>query len=249
VGTSRSWDGAQPALAELRALAASTRAGGGLRPGAFSPVALDVASAESRLAFPLALAGALRNSKVNVLVNNAGHYPQPTGAWDAATLRAAMEANALGPLQLAQELHQQCAAEDFHAVGVTSGLGRLSALRAPYSAALPACHSLADLAALPFVEGYGSSSSSAGGGAPVAPAYSISKAALNRGTQLLAAAWGGSGRASAVDPGWCSTSMGGPTAPRTPREGALSILSIILGSADTVGTGCVYTCKGVRVDP
>ena len=254
VGTSRAWHYHRGAHAELSALAASTQAGGGLRPSSFSALDLDLADAGSRLGFPLALAGALRNSKLNVLVNNAGYYPSRAGAWDAATFRTVMEVNALAPLRLAEELRQQGAAEDYHAVGVTSGLGRLSALRAPYSAALPACHSVADLAALPFVEDYLSSSGSgsgSGGGAPqpVAPLYSLSKAVLNRGTRLLAEAWGGAARASAVDPGWCSTAMGGSAAPRTPREGALSILAVILGSADTVGTGGVHTCKGVRVDP
>jgi NAD(P)-dependent dehydrogenase (short-subunit alcohol dehydrogenase family) len=253
VGTSRAWHYHRGALGELRELAASTQAGGGLRPSSFSALDLDLADAGSRLGFPLALAGALRNSKLNVLVNNAGYYPSRPGAWDAATFRTVMEVNALAPLRLAEELRQQCVADDFHAVAVTSGLGRLSALRAPYSAALPACQSVADLAAVPFVEDYlsssASSSSSSSAPPPVAPLYGLSKAALNRGTRLLAEAWGSAARASAVDPGWCSTAMGGPTAPRSPREGALSILAIILGSVDTVGTGGVFTSKGVRVDP
>jgi len=40
------------------------------------------------------------------------------------------------------------------------------------------------------------------------PAYKVSKAALNRGTRLLASgALKGVARVNAVDPGWCKTDM------------------------------------------
>ena len=238
VGTSRSWPG--EALEELRALAAGTQSGGGQRSSSFSGLTLDNSSADSRLRFPLALSRVLRNSKLHALVNNAAVYPQPTSAWDAETFRNVMETNAVGPLRLAMDLHQ-FAADDFHVVNVTSGLGRLALLGAPYRAAVEACHSVGDLAALPFVEGYGAGASSP------APLYALSKAALNRGTRVLADAWGSSARVSSVDPGWCSTSMGGPSAPRSSRDGALSLLAIILGNSG--GSGNVFSCKGGKVDP
>jgi len=244
VGTARAWEGSRSALAELLALAQTTQLGGGLRPSTFKPLYLDVSSAGSRLEFPAALAEVLRNSKLNALVNNAGVFPQPPGAWDASTLKSVLETNALGPLRLAEDLRQQCAAADFHAVNVTSGLGKLAALREPYRARLAACCSVKDLAALPFVEDYAAAGATSSASAP---AYSISKAALNRGTRLLAEAWQRSEhRISAVDPGWCSTAMGGPTAPRSPRDGALSILSIVLGNPDTVGSGNVFSSKGLK---
>jgi NAD(P)-dependent dehydrogenase (short-subunit alcohol dehydrogenase family) len=58
-----------------------------------------------------------------------------------------------------------------------------------------------------------------------APAYSMSKAALNAFTRILARTYQGSGvLANAADPGWVRTDMGGPSAPRSPQEGADTIV-------------------------
>ena len=58
-----------------------------------------------------------------------------------------------------------------------------------------------------------------------APAYSISKAALNALTIQLAAAVKGSGvLVNCVDPGWVRTRMGGAAAPRSVAEGADTIV-------------------------
>jgi NAD(P)-dependent dehydrogenase (short-subunit alcohol dehydrogenase family) len=58
-----------------------------------------------------------------------------------------------------------------------------------------------------------------------APAYSMSKAALNAFTCLLAHTYQDNGvLVNAVDPGWVRTDMGGPSAPRSPQEGADSIV-------------------------
>ena len=58
-----------------------------------------------------------------------------------------------------------------------------------------------------------------------APAYSVSKAALNALTRQVAAAVSGTGvLVNAANPGWVRTAMGGPAAPRSPKEGADTIV-------------------------
>jgi len=58
-----------------------------------------------------------------------------------------------------------------------------------------------------------------------APAYSISKAALNAFTKILAETCGGQGvLVNAVDPGWVRTNMGGRSAPRSVEKGAETIV-------------------------
>jgi NAD(P)-dependent dehydrogenase (short-subunit alcohol dehydrogenase family) len=53
-----------------------------------------------------------------------------------------------------------------------------------------------------------------------APAYSISKTALNAFTRILAATYRDDGvLVNCVDPGWVRTDMGGRSAPRSPEEG------------------------------
>jgi NAD(P)-dependent dehydrogenase (short-subunit alcohol dehydrogenase family) len=88
------------------------------------------------------------------------------------------------------------------------------------------------LAILPFMRrrGFGrivNVSSEAGSLASMSsymPAYNVSKAALNAITRVLAGDLLGSGiLVNAACPGWVRTDMGGPSAPRSPDEGAASV--------------------------
>ncbi|MED3817574.1 SDR family oxidoreductase [Priestia megaterium] len=55
-------------------------------------------------------------------------------------------------------------------------------------------------------------------------AYKLSKLILNGLTQLIAVESTKDIKINAVDPGWVSSDMGGPSAPRTPQQAARSIL-------------------------
>jgi len=69
--------------------------------------------------------------------------------------------------------------------------------------------------------GYGALNGMAGG----SPAYRIAKTALNALTRIAAAEFRKDGvKVNAVCPGWVRTEMGGPNAPRSPREGAAGVI-------------------------
>ena len=59
---------------------------------------------------------------------------------------------------------------------------------------------------------------------PGVGAYKLSKLALNGLTQLVAGEVKGDIKINAVDPGWVSSDMGGPSAPRTPKQAVESFI-------------------------
>jgi NAD(P)-dependent dehydrogenase (short-subunit alcohol dehydrogenase family) len=66
-----------------------------------------------------------------------------------------------------------------------------------------------------------------------APAYSMSKAALNAFTKILAETYRDRGvLVNAVDPGWVRTDMGGPAAPRSPRQGVATTVWLATLASD-----------------
>jgi NAD(P)-dependent dehydrogenase (short-subunit alcohol dehydrogenase family) len=69
-----------------------------------------------------------------------------------------------------------------------------------------------------------------------APAYSISKTAVNMLTEQMAAALPGIS-VNAMCPGWCRTAMGGASAPRSPETGAETITWLALDAPHSVRGG------------
>lgn len=81
---------------------------------------------------------------------------------------------------------------------------------------------------------------------PGAGAYKLSKLALNGLTQLTAGEIKGDIKINAVDPGWVSLDMGGPSAPRSPKQAAESILWLATIGSD--GPNGEFFRDGQRID-
>lgn len=160
---------------------AAARLGAGATPVALDPT--DPASIAAAVGQVQREAGGL-----DVLVNNAAVLLDAHGTifdLQAETLRATLEANLIGPLQVTQGFLPLLRQSDRpRVINVSSGAGQLD-----------------------------------GGASVWAPAYSISKTALNMLTQQLSGALPGVA-VNSICPGWCRTEMGGAEAPRTPEQGA-----------------------------
>ena len=94
------------------------------------------------------------------------------------------------------------------------GAWRLSA------AALPLLHAGGDGRIVNVSSGMGQLSDMGSG----SPGYRVSKTALNALTRMLSAELGESVSVNSVCPGWVRTDLGGPGAPRTPEQGADTIV-------------------------
>lgn len=81
---------------------------------------------------------------------------------------------------------------------------------------------------------------------PGVGAYKLSKFTLNGLTRLLAAEIHGDIKINAVDPGWVSSDMGGPSASRTPKQAAESILWLTTIGPEGPNGG--FFRDGIRID-
>ena len=166
--------------------------------GGLDFVELDVTSDASRYALEGNLASVLgTEQRLNVLVNNAGIH---LNEWTEEAFNKSMLTNCIAPLKLAEEL-LPFYAPDAHVVNVSSDKGRLSWSSQEYAAKIAAAKSITDLQTLKFDSGDKKMASE-----QVAP-YKVSKAAFNRGTQILAEKYKGKVRFTALEPGWCKTDM------------------------------------------
>ncbi len=176
--------------AEGRAAAEKLAAGGAhVR---FAP--LDVTGAEAIRA----LRDMLKRDygRIDVLVNNAGIFPDPSPGTPAAsifeaelaTLRSAFETNTLAALRLCQQLIPLMEGRG-RVVNVSSGMGQLSDMNG------------------------------------CCPGYRLSKTALNAVTRIFADELRGTAiKVNSVCPGWVRTDMGGPNATLSLEEGARGIV-------------------------
>ncbi len=133
---------------------------------------------------------------IQVLVNNAGIFPDPAPgsghdsvfAADLATIRRGFETNTLSALRLCQLLIPLMQGQG-RVVNVSSGMGQLNDMN---------------------------------GGCP---AYRLSKTALNAVTRIFADELRGTGvKVNSVCPGWVRTDMGGDAAPLEVTEGVQGIV-------------------------
>jgi NAD(P)-dependent dehydrogenase (short-subunit alcohol dehydrogenase family) len=134
--------------------------------------------------------------RLDVLVNNAGIFPDPgpgsTGSSvfdaDAETIARGFETNTLGPWRLCQALIPLMQGRG-RVVNVSSGMGQLSEMNG------------------------------------CCPGYRLSKTALNALTRILADELKGTGvKVNSVCPGWVRTDMGGTNATLSIEEGAAGIV-------------------------
>jgi NAD(P)-dependent dehydrogenase (short-subunit alcohol dehydrogenase family) len=135
--------------------------------------------------------------RLDILVNNAGiliDSGENTLDVNRSTIEKTLQTNVLGPLMLCQSCIPLMKAGGYgRIVNMSSALGSLSEMVDPDS-------------------GY------AGVGAP---AYRLSKAALNAVTTLVAKEVRGNNiLVNSASPGWVRTDLGGDQAPLTPEQGA-----------------------------
>lgn len=154
-----------------------------------------------------ALARALGDTPIDILVNSAGIFPHECddiNELDFDALERVLRTNTMGPLMLTKALIPNLAKSDRRlVVSLTSNLGSITDARAGHMGFL---------------------------------GYRVSKAALNMATVTMSHQLRPKGISCVVlHPGWVKTDMGGQHAPLTPVEATASIMDTIekLGPRDS----------------
>lgn len=180
---------------------------------------------------------------LQALVNNAGVSLRGFGA---DVVRGTLAVNVHGALALTDALRPRLAARA-SVVMVSSGMGDLSVLGPPVRARMadPDLDRAGLEALLAEFEAAVAQGRLRGSGWPQ-NAYSVSKAALNAVTRILAREWGPDGpRVNSVCPGWVRTGMGGRAAPRSVKVGAKGIVWAATLPPDGPTGGCFRDGKPI----
>ena len=159
-------------------------------------------------------------SSISVLVNNAAIL---NSGWEENNFQKTLKTNTFGTLSLIDAV-LPLLSNGSRVVNVSSRLGQLSNISQNYQKLVTDSKTLEDFKNITF------DPSDVDMQKAYAPTYSLSKAILNRATQILAASDPFTTKnisIACVCPGWCKTDMGGPSAHRTDEQGARSILSLI----------------------
>lgn len=177
-------------------------------------IELDVTDAEQVARLPGEV------GTLDVLVNNAG---VALDGFDLDVVRETLAVNVRGLIAVTDAVLPNLA-EAARVIMMSSGMGELKSLGPTVAArfADPALDRDTLLALLDTFERDVAEGTHEARGWP-SSAYRISKAAVNAFTRVLARELAPDPRAlsvNAVCPGWVATDMGGPSAPRTPEEGA-----------------------------
>jgi carbonyl reductase 1 len=156
----------------------------------------------------------------DILVNNAG---VSLHGFDAQTARRTLDVNFFGAMNVTDALMPRLR-DGGRIVMVSSGMGALSvvgpALRARFESPALSRRELVELMES-FLRAVADGTHTADGWP--SNAYSVSKVGLNALTRVLSRELAGDPRGLLVNsacPGWVRTKMGGPSAPRSPEEGA-----------------------------
>lgn len=194
---------------------------------------LDVTSPESVDAFARHLERT--EGGLDILIDNAG---VSLDGFDAEVADRTLEVNYRGAVRTTERL-LPLMRRGGRVVLVSSGMGELSCLGKKLRAEIadPSL-SRADLDAFVgrFVREVAAGTHAASGFP--SNAYSVSKVAMNAYARILARELAGDDRGIKVNaacPGWVRTAMGGPSAPRSPEEGART--PVWLALADEVESG------------
>jgi len=192
------------------------------------PLELDVCDQASIKHFADELPRACAPALLSVLVNNAAVVHE---GWTQESYEKTVRTNVDGVIDVTNALlpYIQPGGKVVH---VSSGYGKLQFCSDTYKKQVASCGKIEDLRRVPF-----EASDSEQSQDPRFAAYKVSKALLNKLTQLQAVDPAFSEKQiaiSAVSPGWCRTAMGGQAAPRTAEDGARSVLWNVLAPNNAI---------------